>query len=1528
MVKRVLLYSLLAPIVFAGLLAAAAVWLLGTEAGARFAVAMVPRLTAAEVRVGELAGTLGADLRLNDLHLSWPDGSASVQELRLRWRPRQLLRRHLQVDELTLHGVQLQLPARAETEREESTPFDPGLPAPELIPGLSGAITELQLTDLTLQRPEEAPQKVREFSARVNWQRPQVQVTELRLILPQLQLAGEGSLDLAVPRLEVRLQGELTEPVAQIDEFSLNISLTATAGERRMAGPIALTASGEAPGKLVGQGTIDWGTVRLALESFRLHRPEMAGEVTGRLELTGGVEPAFQLRLGVKELDLYPWVDRHTELAADLEAAGTFDAYRGRLRLASAGESWQALRLDGAVTGSRRHFALTDLDGQWLAGQLTGALAANWQQELELQLQLQGEGLDPAQITLDWPGELNFSLSASAALPPDGIRAEVNGRLHDSRLRGHPLTGAIEASLQGEDLQIAELTLQGEGIDLFAAGRLRERIDFHARVARLEGLIPRARGSLQAEGWTRWHDRQLTGELQASGGELAFAAWRLQRFQAQGKVGAGGDGFNVEAEATGLVAGELRLARLTLDAEGVLEQHRLRLSATGPELELRLAAQGGYADQVWDGTLTTLAGREGRLGRWQLERPTALRLSRQALRIAPFYLVGSQGTRLQGGADLTFEPWQGEVEAHWERLDLSLANRWLEEMELDGESTGSAAVLWQTREQFDLSLQVDAQGGLLTEGKRIGLDRVAVQGSWNASGLQGKVDLSLTGGGTLTGAVSSEEPAAVALPASGQGELHWRGFDLSLLSPWLPELSVAGSSKGDLRGSWADGGEQVTLVGAVELAGQLQYRQTLLRIRRGALDLDWGSAGVQGSWELQLEEGGGMRGTLAASSPAGLAVPENGELTADWQRLDLALFSPLLTEGEVTGSSSGQLQGKWAQGGERLSLAGEVELTGRLVQGDLVVAVRRSRADLTWDAGGLAAHWNLALEGGGTVDGSLQSAEPARLAVPERGRVDARWQGIDLALMRPWMPEQMLLEGGLAGDLNGQWQPQGEFELSGKAALVGGELQWEGEGGMITAALRETELNWRWQEERLEGGLTVTLAEYGRAEGSFSLPLPARFPLTILPEGPVRGELTGTLKEDGLLMALLPGVVQESRGTLDIDLRLGGNWQQPDLGGEARLSEAGAYLPAAGIRLQEVAIQARLAGEEIRVESFRVRSGPGQLEGTAIIRLENWRLQGYSATVGGKRFRLVDLPELQMLVNPDLKVEGGRDRLSIQGEVLLPEVLVRGREQEAVISPSPDVVIVDDPAVVTAAADLPMAVDLRVRIVLGDHVLVKAEGVDARLEGAVRVTATSLQADDFTGQGEIRVAQGHYSTYGVRLRIERGTVLFAGGPIDRPTLDILALRTIQEVKAGVRVTGTPQQPELVLYSEPSMPDSEILAYMILGHPVGQGEGDVNLMMTAAGALLSKGESAVLQDRLKRLFGLDVLELEAGNGEVTGSQITIGKYLSPDLYISFGQALFANTNVVRLRYNLGKKWQLESSVGDESGVDLYYRIEFR
>ncbi len=281
----------------------------------------------------------------------------------------------------------------------------------------------------------------------------------------------------------------------------------------------------------------------------------------------------------------------------------------------------------------------------------------------------------------------------------------------------------------------------------------------------------------------------------------------------------------------------------------------------------------------------------------------------------------------------------------------------------------------------------------------------------------------------------------------------------------------------------------------------------------------------------------------------------------------------------------------------------------------------------------------------------------------------------------------------------------------------------------------------------------------------------------------------------------------------------------------------------------------------------------------------------------------------------------------MRGDLRIPAMLVSSRETDAPIQPSSDIVIVDAPQ--KSERKLPLLLDIRVRVLFGEHVLVKAEGIDARLEGSVLLTMAGHDPKKIMAQGEIKVAQGKYSTYGVSLDITRGKILFAGGPVDRPTLDIQALRTVGEVKAGVKVTGTPREPRVALFSEPAMTDTDVLSYIVLGHPIGQeGGANAGLLMLAANALLSKGESAVLQDRLKRTFGLDVLEIESGEGEEKGSQITIGKYLNPDLYISFGRSLFANTNEVRMRYNLSRRWQLESSMGEQSAVDLYYKIEFK
>jgi translocation and assembly module TamB len=283
-----------------------------------------------------------------------------------------------------------------------------------------------------------------------------------------------------------------------------------------------------------------------------------------------------------------------------------------------------------------------------------------------------------------------------------------------------------------------------------------------------------------------------------------------------------------------------------------------------------------------------------------------------------------------------------------------------------------------------------------------------------------------------------------------------------------------------------------------------------------------------------------------------------------------------------------------------------------------------------------------------------------------------------------------------------------------------------------------------------------------------------------------------------------------------------------------------------------------------------------------------------------------------------------------------------------VVRPSSDVVVEGRER--PAPGVSPVALDVRVRMVLGDRVVVRTAGIDARLEGKMDLTFASL--DRITSSGEIRVAKGSYRTYGVNLDIVRGRLYYAGGPVNRPTLDILALRTVGDVRAGVTVGGVLQEPVIKLYSSPSMADTDILAYIVLGHPLSSvsGSSQTALLAQAAGALLSAGQATDLQGDLKRKLGLSTLGFEAGSATTTGSigykaipvvppgqapaaptatesLLTVGKFLTPQLYLSYGRSLLTGGNLLRLRYDIFKRWQIETQTGAESGGDIFFTIEF-
>lgn len=373
-----------------------------------------------------------------------------------------------------------------------------------------------------------------------------------------------------------------------------------------------------------------------------------------------------------------------------------------------------------------------------------------------------------------------------------------------------------------------------------------------------------------------------------------------------------------------------------------------------------------------------------------------------------------------------------------------------------------------------------------------------------------------------------------------------------------------------------------------------------------------------------------------------------------------------------------------------------------------------------------------------------------------------------------------------------------------------------------------------------------------------------------------------------------------------------------------KLVKAGAYLPSAGIQIDDVHADVLFNRNRILLESLHARSGSGTLTGDGELEIQDWRISNFKAHISGDQFQTVHLPELQVVSSPNLLFKGTQDQLSISGEVQVPELLVSSKETTESVKPSKDVVLTDTRE--TQEKGQPFAVEMNVHVIFGDRVFVRAAGVDVQLGGDVRIVSKNLS--DIKGEGLITVLKGYYKRYGVNLEISRGSIIFTGGAIESPVLDILALRKIGDIRAGVVISGTPISPIITLFSEPPMPDADILAYIVLGHPLGDSKKDANLVFKAANILASSSESTALKEQLKERTGLDVLDIESGNGEISRSMLTIGKYLSPRLYISFGKALFGEGTLFRMRYTISKHWEIETQSGMESGLDFFYKLDFK
>ena len=382
-----------------------------------------------------------------------------------------------------------------------------------------------------------------------------------------------------------------------------------------------------------------------------------------------------------------------------------------------------------------------------------------------------------------------------------------------------------------------------------------------------------------------------------------------------------------------------------------------------------------------------------------------------------------------------------------------------------------------------------------------------------------------------------------------------------------------------------------------------------------------------------------------------------------------------------------------------------------------------------------------------------------------------------------------------------------------------------------------------------------------------------------------------------------------------------GSLAAPKIEGRIDASQIRFAMPEEGVLIADGSLKLVLADDRIRVQEGVLNGGSGRV---VVSGEAEWRNPRAGLTLSFEKFAANNRSDRRVIVSGNTKLNLDQKRLQLSGELTADRARL---EMPASSRPelSSDVVIVGQPTRPPSASQrFPLALDLKLN--LGKDFLFKGAGFDARLGGQLRVFTVNNQ---LRGDGSIRVEEGRYAAYGQTLNIERGVLRFIG-LIDNPGLDVLAVRKTATVTAGVQVRGTVQRPLATLYSDPVLPDTEKLSWLVLGHGLSSGgQQEFALLQIAAGTLLSQADSVNFQSQLAAALNIDTFDVRAGDSpDLASSVVSVGKRLSSRTLLSYEQSLDGLSQVAKVLYQLTPHVRLEAQAGQQrSSFDTFYSVEY-
>ncbi len=431
-------------------------------------------------------------------------------------------------------------------------------------------------------------------------------------------------------------------------------------------------------------------------------------------------------------------------------------------------------------------------------------------------------------------------------------------------------------------------------------------------------------------------------------------------------------------------------------------------------------------------------------------------------------------------------------------------------------------------------------------------------------------------------------------------------------------------------------------------------------------------------------------------------------------------------------------------------------------------------------------------------------------------------------------------------------------------------------------------------------------------------------------------------------------------GRLDADLEVTGDVAAPLVAGTVKLRD-GVVRPGAPLgRVDQIEVDVTVDEREAEVR-VGARAGRGRIDVTGTAGLREGAPQTLAVDIETRRVPL-DFGAAIVSLNSDTRIQGELldETRGWEVDVRLNNVLAElpkasGRELHAT-GDLEDVVFMDGQcraaeddgecaaylaqrlAIQQEEADGVIAEALPpFRIAIRAPDTIRVRGVEVNVSFGADLVANS-RSGELLLTGSVAANSGFVDIVGRRYEVRQAVASFDVTPdgVPNPGLDVVLAHEFSALTLYIQVQGTAAKPELLLRSDPGIyGEDELLAFVLGATPgeesSGESDSDLGTQATgvAAGMLAGKVQSLV-----EDVLPVDVLKVEIGDEGQSAQSLTVGKWLTENLFLSYSQRFEAasadeNNSEVAIEYRFWKRWLLEGFYGDNSvgGLDMLWIRRF-